>query len=508
MEAVLRDKYEKEIESPFTDSLTGLCTHGFFQACLDREISRHQRHGEPFSLALIDVDWFSSCNRRHGSLEGDKALKNIACEITGCIRDTDLAARYSGDVFAVMFIRCKVAQAEIAAERIRKAIEEKAGHRLTASIGIASYSKELTKDALLAKVEDALLQAKMRGKNRVYLMEETQPVQEESPPRVLIVDDEPVNLLLLEAMLRPLQYEVVRASNGPDALHIVEKAAIDLVLLDVIMPEMDGYEVCRRLKLNELTRLIPVVLLTAMEGIDAKLAGIESGADDYLTKPPNQAELLARTRSLIRVKSLNDKLTSIESVLFSLANTIEAKDSYTEGHVQRVANMACSLGRLMGLTEKDLKALMLGGILHDIGKIKVADSILNKPGALLPDEWEIMKEHSEIGYQICYPLKKSLGAALDVIRYHHEKLDGTGYPFGLKGDEIPMVARIMAVVDIYDALVTDRPYRKGMSLSDGLKLLAEMVYEGKLDKAVVHCFSDMISTRDGNESQPIVSIVV
>lgn len=495
MEAVLRDQYEKEIESPFTDSLTGLCTHGFFQACLDREISRHQRHGDPFSLALIDVDWFSSYNRRHGSLEGDKALKNIANEIVLRIREVDLAARYSGDVFAVMFIRCKLSQAEVAAERIRKSIEEKAGRRLTASIGITSYSKELTKDALLAKAEDALLQAKMRGKNRVFVTEEKEETQEDVPPRVLIVDDEPMNLQLLEAMLQPLSVEVIKATNGSDALHLVHKAEVDLVLLDVMMPGMDGFEVCRRLKQNESTRLIPVVLLTGNDSMDARLAGIESGADDFLAKPPNSAELLARTRSLVRVKSLNDKLTSIENVLFSLANTIEAKDSYTEGHVQRVASMAKSLGRMMGLSEKDLKALMLGGILHDIGKIKVADSILNKPGALLPDEWEIMKEHSEIGYQICYPLKKSLGSALDVIRYHHEKLDGTGYPFGLKDDEIPMVARIMAVVDIYDALVTDRPYRKGMSTQEGLKILNEMVEEGKLDGTVVNCFAEMILRR-------------
>ncbi|MHC1744701.1 MAG: HD domain-containing phosphohydrolase [Syntrophobacteraceae bacterium] len=507
MEAVLRDQYAKEIESPFTDSLTGLYTHGFFQACLDREISRNQRHGDPFSLALIDVDWFSSYNRRHGSLEGDKALKNVAHEIAHRIREVDLAARYSGDVFAVMFIRCKLAHAEVAAERIRKAIEEHAGKRLTASIGIASYSKELTKDAFLAKAEDTLLQAKMRGKNRVFITEEAEATPEDAPPRVLIVDDEPMNLQLLEALLRPLSVEVVKASNGPDALHLVNKAEVDLVLLDVMMPGMDGFEVCRRLKQNESTRLIPVVLLTGNDSMDARLAGIESGADDFLAKPPNSAELLARTRSLVRVKSLNDKLTSIENVLFSLANTIEAKDSYTEGHVQRVANMAKSLGRMMGLGERDLKALMLGGILHDIGKIKVADSILNKPGALLPDEWEIMKEHSEIGYQICYPLKKSLGSALDVIRYHHEKLDGTGYPFGLKDDEIPMVARIMAVVDIYDALVTDRPYRKGMTLREGLKILNEMVEEGKLDGTVVNCFAEMISRRENDPHSMGLTIV-
>jgi putative two-component system response regulator len=248
---------------------------------------------------------------------------------------------------------------------------------------------------------------------------------------------------------------------------------------------MDGYEVCRRLKNSEKTRLIPVIMVTALHDMEAKVKGIEAGADDFLPKPVNKIELQARTRSLVNTKKLNDKLTSVEDVLFSLANAVEAKDSYTQGHTQRVADMAVLLGGKMSLSEQEINALRVGGILHDIGKIGVPRDILNKPGPLSDDEWVVMKKHPTIGHKICLPLKKSLGPALDMIQHHHEKLDGSGYPDGLREDEIPTVARIMAVVDIYDALVTDRPYRKGMTRERALSILQEEADEGKLDKSVV-----------------------
>ncbi|NTW35931.1 MAG: diguanylate cyclase, partial [Syntrophobacteraceae bacterium] len=292
MEAVLRDQYEKEIESPFTDSLTGLCTHGFFQACLEREISRHQRHGEPFSLALIDVDWFSGYNRRHGSLEGDKALKNVAHEITQNIREVDLAARYSGDVFAVIFIRCKVAQAETAADRIRKAIEEKAGKRLTASIGIASYSTELTKDAFLNKAEDALLQAKMRGKNRVFLTEETESPQEESPPRVLIVDDQHEVRRMLAASLRTLgkNFDVLEVPSGEEALLISSQLSLDLVVADVRLPGMSGLEMVARLQKR--TPQTRIILVTGVDEPRLRRQVADAGADAFFYKPVEMADFL------------------------------------------------------------------------------------------------------------------------------------------------------------------------------------------------------------------------
>jgi putative two-component system response regulator len=226
-------------------------------------------------------------------------------------------------------------------------------------------------------------------------------------------------------------------------------------------------------------------MVTALHDIEAKVKGIESGADDFLPKPVNKIELQARTKSLITTKKLNDKLTSVEDVLFSLANAVEAKDSYTQGHTQRVADMAVLLGKKMNLTDDEVAALRVGGILHDIGKIGIPRDVLNKPGPLTAEEWDVMKQHPDIGHRICLPLKRTLGLALDMIQHHHEKLDGSGYPEGLQGDEISTVARIMAVVDIYDALVTDRPYRKGMTKKKALSILMQEGDEGKLDKPII-----------------------
>ena len=308
-----------------------------------------------------------------------------------------------------------------------------------------------------------------------------------------MVDDEPLNVKLLDALLRPLNYEVLKASNGEEALSIVKKVDLDLILLDIMMPGMDGYEVCRRLKGSEPTRLVPVIMVTALDDVESKIKGIEAGADDFLTKPPNKTELLARTRSLIKLKRLNSNLASIENVLFSLANTVEAKDTYTQGHVERVSNMAVSLGKKLGMTGRELEALRFGGVLHDIGKIAVPGKILNKPGPLDPDEWDVMKSHAYEGCKICLPLMKNLGPALEVIRHHHEKLDGSGYPDGLKGDEISVAARVMGVVDIYDALITDRPYRKGMSKEKALGILRQEADEGKLDKKVVEYLVELVN---------------
>jgi putative two-component system response regulator len=264
------------------------------------------------------------------------------------------------------------------------------------------------------------------------------------------------------------------------------------MLLDIMMPGLDGYEVCKRIKARDSTRFVPIILITALDDLQAKVRGIEAGADDFLTKPANREELLARTRALVRVRELNRNLVSVENALFSLASAVEAKDNYTLGHTQRVANLAVALGKRLKLSEKEVFSLRLGGILHDVGKIGISEEILNKPGKLEDQEWEVMKNHPEIGYRICLPLKSTLGLALDVVRHHHEKLDGSSYPDGLKGDEVSLAARIMCVVDIYDALVTERPYRKAMPKKQALEILLEEVAAGKLDRRVVAELDDLV----------------
>jgi putative two-component system response regulator len=490
----LKREYQTETGAPFNDSLTDLFNHGFFQIVLDREVNRSDRYGESLTLALIDLDSFADYNRRRGSVEGDRVLKEIASLIMKNIRKIDLAARYSGDVLAIILPKSEIKSALVALERIRKAVSILPEGTPTVSVGLASCPKDATEsENLITKAEEALFQAKIRGKNRTCFFEKKPASATDGSPRILVVDDDPINVELLEDLLHPLKYEVLKAFNGEEALSIAKKIDLDLILLDIMMAGMDGYEVCRRLRGSEETRLIPVVMVTGLDDIEAKIKGIEAGADDFLTKPPNKMELLARTKSLIKLKISNNSLASIENVLFSIANAVEAKDAYTQGHVERVSNLAVTLGQKIGLSKREVEALRFGGVLHDLGKIVVPRDILNKPGPLDPEERKIIETHPRVSANICAPLKKNLGAAFEAILYHHERLDGSGYPDGLKGESIPAVARVLAVVDVYDALLTDRPYRKALPRKKAFEILRKEAKEGKLDKEVIDRLIDSLN---------------
>jgi putative two-component system response regulator len=495
-------KKNTEAEHSIRDSLTGLVSHGLFQIALERDINRSERHNEPLTLAMIDIDLFSKINKQLGHVEGDRILKMVAGLIEKNIRQADMAARYSGDVFAVILSNAPAETAQVAGDRILRAVQEEFQGSPTVSIGLASYPVDgMTRDTLIRRSMEALSQAKIRGKNRLFYSQREEQPSQGAKAKVLLVDDDSANLKLMEALLLPQGYDVMKAKDGFEALSMINRTGVDLVLLDIIMPGMDGYEVCRRLKSIEGQRMTPVIMITAKDRTDTKIKAIEAGADDFIPKPVRKEELLARMKSLVGMKRLNKNLTSIENVLFAMAIAVEAKDSYTQGHTKRVANLATALGRKMGLAEEQVAALRLGGILHDVGKIGVSGSILNKPGPLDPDEWEKMKSHTELGYKICLPLKETLGAALEVVRSHHEKMDGSSYPDGLKGDEIPMAARIMATVDIYDALVTDRPYRPAMSGSRALEILKEEAEQGKLDPMVVESLVSMMGIEETQEEE-------
>ncbi len=482
----LEKDYIRETNAQLTDSLTGLFNNGFFQIALNFELERFQRYGVPFTLAMIDIDSFVTYNKRYGSIKGDCLLKEIAEIIKKNTRKVNVAARYSGDVFTIIFTKSEPHQALVCLERIMQGIQTLSDKKVTVSVGVATCPRDATKEAsIIKKAQEALTKSKINGGNKIDCFEEEIKPNADRKTKIMIVDDEVRNLKVLEAYLIPLQYEVIKASSGKEALAIIKREEVDLILLDVMMPEMDGYEVCQRLKGNENTRIIPIIFITALDDSESKIKGIEVGADDFITKPPNKMELITRVKSLVHVKALNSNLTSLESVLFSLANTVEAKDECTNGHIWRVSKLAMALGKKLDFSEKSIKEIGLGGVLHDIGKIGIPGEILNKPGKLNPEEFDVMKQHAEIGYKICLPLKKPLGAALDMIRYHHETLNGSGYPDGLKGDEIPIEAQVMSVIDIYDALLTDRPYRKAMPIEKVRDILQEMVDEGKLNKQIV-----------------------
>jgi len=302
--------------------------------------------------------------------------------------------------------------------------------------------------------------------------------------KILVVDDTLANVELLEGLLTREGYAVVTAADGEGALEAMVRESPDLVLLDVMMPKLNGFEVCRRLKHDPATRLTPVVLITALEEREDKIQGINAGADDFLTKPVNAQELRARVRSLVRLKRYTDDLDSAESVIFSLAATIEARDPSTQGHCQRLAHYAVALGVHRDLRDDDLAALHRGGLLHDVGKVSVPDGILLKPGPLTPDEYTVMQRHTVVGDTILGNLR-SLRPVRPIVRHHHERLDGSGYPDGLRGDAIPLLAQIVGLVDVYDALTTDRPYRTALAPEQAYEELSAEARKGWRDRVLV-----------------------
>lgn len=316
-------------------------------------------------------------------------------------------------------------------------------------------------------------------------------VEEEKKAKVLVVDDDEGIVKMLEDFLSFAGYSVRKAKDGYEALLRVSEEPPDIILLDVMMPRMTGYEVCLKLKGDNQTRLIPIIILTAMHDIHSKVKGIECGADDFISKPFNTVELKAKIKSLVKLKQYTDELENVETVLFSLAISIESKDPCLIGHCERLSRYSMKLGRLIGLPGEQIKALERGGILHDIGKVGIPDSILLKPSRLSDEEFEVMKEHTIIGEKIIKPMK-TLGLVLPIIRYHHEKWDGSGYPDGLKGEEIPITARILQTVDIYDALTTNRAYKPALLEDEVFRIMRQEVKRGWWDSKIVELFIEMI----------------
>jgi putative two-component system response regulator len=317
-------------------------------------------------------------------------------------------------------------------------------------------------------------------------------VQQERTPVVLVVDDGQANRELIEACLFGVDCVVRTAEDGVSALKAIQASPPDLVLLDVQMPGMDGYEVCRRIKANPASRLVPVVMITSLDQTTDRVRALEVGADDYMTKPVDRVELVARVRSALRLKAVYDSLDSAEQVIFALAAAVEAKDPYTEAHTQRVADSARAMGVRLGLPAIDLDSLYRGGLIHDIGKIGVPDAILLKPGPLDHEEEVTMHLHPLIGENIVSPLRTG-ASLLPIIRNHHEHFDGTGYPDRLSGANIPRLARIVSVCDAFDALINDRPYRRAKTVDEAIATL--MSGSGRQwDPEVVETFVSDIPT--------------
>ncbi len=315
---------------------------------------------------------------------------------------------------------------------------------------------------------------------------------QEEASSILVVDDQPDNIDTIRDILADPKYRIFSASNGKEAIEFLERETPDLILLDALMPVMDGFETARVIKSNPQTKLIPIIMITALDSPQDRVKGLESGVDDFISRPFNIFELKARINNLLRLRESLNELENAEQVIFSLARAVEAKDRYTEGHCNRLANLAESMGKFLQLPEYELKILKRGGILHDIGKIAIRDSILLKPGKLTYEEFEIIKKHPQIGVEICSPLK-TLRPVLPVILYHHERFDGSGYPEGLKGHDIPLHARIVGLVDCFDSITTKRPYRQPLSYSDALEFCEQEMRRGLWDPELFKAFKSLVS---------------
>jgi len=327
--------------------------------------------------------------------------------------------------------------------------------------------------------------------------------------RILIADDDPTFRLALEGLFHSAGSEVMSVADGLAALEEVICFDPDVVLLDGLMPHLDGFEACRRLKGDPETRLTPVVLLTSLNSDADRLRGIEVGADDMLYKPYECRELLTRVRVLTERKRFTDGLDRAEAALVTMARCIELRDVDTHGHCDRLSGYASRLGERLKLDPATIQALRLGGIVHDIGKVAVPDAILFKAGPLTDEEWGIMRMHTIEGERICAGLN-AFRRVLPIIRSHHEKLDGSGYPDGLKGDAIPLSARVLQIVDIYDALTTNRPYKPAMTNARALEIMQEEVHRGWRDARIFQEFREMILEELASEEaqgQPLARAV-
>jgi putative two-component system response regulator len=329
---------------------------------------------------------------------------------------------------------------------------------------------------------------------------------------VLVVDDEARNVKLIETLLHAEGYATLAARNGSEAIALAETAQPDLILLDVMMPDMDGFETVARLKADPRTKPVPVIMVTALDDRDSKLRALQAGAEEFLSKPIDRADLTVRVRNLLRLKEYGDFLANHNRMLdeqvkqrtaeleeayrdtvFTLVRAAEHKDEETGHHVRRISHYCKVLAEAMNMPADFQDAIFHASPMHDIGKIGIADHVLLKPGGFTPEEWLIMRTHCTLGASILgngtSPYTR-MGA--EIALNHHERWDGSGYPNGLKGEAIPLAARIMQICDVYDALRSKRPYKQPIDHGRSVEIITRgdgRVEPGHFDPAVLACFA-------------------
>ncbi len=316
-------------------------------------------------------------------------------------------------------------------------------------------------------------------------------VIESNVPRVFVIEDDAAIRRLLALLLTPAGYVVEQFATAEPALESIRSSPPDLVLLDLHLPDMSGHEVLESIRSDPATRLLPVVMMTGMATTAEKLRAHSAGVTDFIAKPFSPEELLPRVRALVMLKQFANEHEHAERVILTLAKTIDARDPYTAGHSGRVAEYADKVAARLGLESPARMELRRGALFHDLGKIVIPDDILHKPGKLTAEERLVVEEHPVVGYDLLSPMK-TMRQTLPIVYHHHERLDGSGYPDGIYGADIPVGVRIVTISDVFDALTSDRAYREALSTETAFEILAGGVAKGWWDKDAVNALRGVV----------------
>lgn len=355
----------------------------------------------------------------------------------------------------------------------------------------ARFAAYVNKPLRPARLRDALRQALGSGPSDPVRPPPTAPAGQLRGIRVLIADDDAGVRSVLSRTLGIAGAEVRTVEDGASAIRAAHEWNPDTILLDASMPDMSGFDVCRRLKADAATRLTPVIIITGLDTRDDRRRVLEAGGDGFVPKPFDRAELFARVRSAARTKQATDQLARADAELVLMARSIEAKDPDTLGHCERISDHCARLGARIGMSEGEIEALRLSGIMHDIGKAAVPDAVLQKPSPLNDAEWHLVRAHPVEGERLCSDAP-TLRPVLPIIRHHHEKMDGSGYPDGLAGHAIPKSARVLQICDVYDALTTARRYRWAESPEGALGIIESEVQRGWWDPVIFSAFRELV----------------
>lgn len=500
----------------YRDPLTGIYNRRYYEEVVRKSTG-------PAGVALMDVDDFKICNDTYGHYAGDMALKTVANAIQSCIRKSDLLIRYGGDEFLLVLpgIPSDILQAKL--EQIRAAVQQAAvpgySHfRLSLSIGGTMQAITDPMENAVRRADRLMYQAKCR-KNAVMVEVPGHDLAAlekllQNKSQILLVDDSAMNRMMLTEILRD-SYHILEAENGRECMEKLQAEAgnIALVLLDINMPVMDGFEVLKAMNADHTIEDIPVIMISSEDSDATIRRSYELGASDYVNRPfdarivyrrvTNTIKLYAKQRRLVQMVSeqIRARENNTDMLVGVLSHIVEFRNGESGAHVRHIRIITeLLLRRLLessrySITAEQQDMIPLASALHDIGKIGIDEKILNKPGRLTPEEFEVMKTHSMLGAQMLHDLdnfaeQPLLQTAYEIARWHHERWDGRGYPDGLKGDEIPISAQLVSLADVYDALTSERCYKKAFSHEKAVQMILNGEC-GAFNPLLLQCLTDI-----------------